>query len=289
MIGLAYLLWAPLGLGPLREFLASYHAHRPGAEHELVILLNGAGPEGPADMACREALLAELEGTEHRLLELERPVLDLAAYGLAAQRLGHEQLCFLNSYSIILAADWLGHLARVLEDSTVGLAGASGSWESQAEWVRGKVRHWPYQLASLHAARRDYPRFPNPHIRTTAFMLQRRGLLEMGLELAHDKHATYLLESGHRSITAQIATLGLRSVIVGRDGCAYDVDDWPASHTYRSGAQENLLVADRRTVDWLRAPNRLRRRLSRDAWGVCRPASAARISGGMSTSEKINP
>ncbi len=276
MIGLVYLLWAPLGVGPLREFLDSYHGHRAGVEHELVIVLNGAGPEGPADGACRETLLAELEGTAHRLLELERPVLDLAAYGLSAQRLEHERLCFLNSYSVVLAADWLGHLARALEDSTVGLVGASGSWESQAEWVRGKVVHWPYQLAGLRWARRDYPRFPNPHIRTTAFMLKRHALLEMGLELAHDKHATYLLESGRRSITAQVAALGLRSVVVGRDGCAYDVDAWPASHTYRSGVQGNLLVADRRTVDWLRAPSRLRKRLSHDAWGSMSADWAAR-------------
>jgi hypothetical protein len=281
MIGLVYLLWAPLGVGPLREFLDSYRAHQAGVEHELVIVLNGAGPEGPADGACRETLLGELEGTQHRLLELEWPVLDLAAYGLSAQRLEHEQLCFLNSYSVVLAADWLGHLARALEDPTVGLVGASGSWESQAEWVRGRALYWPYQLAGLCRARRDYPRFPNPHIRTTAFMLKRRAFLEMGLELAHDKRATYLLESGHRSITAQVAALGLRSMVVGRDGRAYDVDAWPTSHTYRSGDQGNLLVADRRTADWLRAPNRLRRRLSRDAWGDMSADWAARMRGGM--------
>ncbi|MGH2904595.1 MAG: hypothetical protein ACRDK7_13580 [Solirubrobacteraceae bacterium] len=280
MIGLVYLLWAPLGLDPLREFLDSYHAHRAGIEHELVILLNGAGPEGSADGASRETLLAEMEGTRHALIELERPVLDLVAYGLTAQRLEHERLCFLNSYSVVLAADWLDLMARAYEDSTVGLVGASGSWESQAEWVRGKVRYWPYQLAGLRGARRDYPRFPNPHIRSTAFMLQRRLLLGMGLELAHDKRATYLLESGHRSITAQVAALGLRSVVVGRDGRAYDIEAWPASHTYRSGLQENLLVADRRTADWLRAPNRLRKRLSRDAWGPCVLGSAACVEDG---------
>jgi hypothetical protein len=278
MIGLVYLLWAPLGLGPLREFLASYRAHRAGAEHELAILLNGAGSEGPVDRASREALLGELEGTEHRLIELELPLFDLPAYGLAAQRLEYERLCFLNSYSVVLAADWLGHMARAFADSTVGLVGASGSWESQAEWVRGKARYWPYQLAGLRNARRDYPRFPNPHIRSTAFMLQRHLLLEMRLELAHDKRATYLLESGHGSITAQVAARGLRSVIVGRDGHAYDVEDWPASHTYRSGAQENLLVADRRTADWLRASSRLRKRLSHDAWG-----RYARLVGPLST------
>ncbi|HEY5344206.1 MAG TPA: hypothetical protein VIJ66_11195 [Solirubrobacteraceae bacterium] len=268
MIGLAHLVWAPLGPEPLRDFLRSYHAHPAGAEHELAIVLNGVGPKGPADGSSREALLAELEGTEHRLIELERPTLDLAAYGQAAHRLTHEKLCFLNSYSVVLVDGWLERLADALEHPDVGLVGASASWESQAEWIRGRARHWPQQLARLPRARGDYPRFPNPHIRTTAFMLNRLALVEMALEQAADKRATYLLESGRRSITRRIQEQGSRVAVVGRDGQAYDVEGWPASRTFRSGDQENLLVADNQTQDYQTASSRRRRRLARDSWGV---------------------
>ncbi|MFZ1153600.1 MAG: hypothetical protein WAN93_01710 [Solirubrobacteraceae bacterium] len=267
MIGVVHLVWAPLGPAPLRAFLRSYHAHPAGAEHELTIVLNGAGPTGPADGASRDALLAELQGTEHRLIELERAVLDLAAYGQASQLLTHEQICFLNSYTVIMAGGWLGHLQQALEQPEVGMAAASASWESQAEWIRGPVRHWLYQLAGLRRARRDYPRFPNPHLRTSAFMLAREMALQMGLEDVNDKRSAYLLESGWHSITRQVQEKGLRTVVVGCDGNAYDVDAWPRSHTYRSGGQANLLVADNRTRDWQRASPRLRRRLARDAFG----------------------
>jgi hypothetical protein len=259
MIALVYLAWAPLGPAPLREFVRSYRAHPAGAEHELVVVLNGE-PRAP--------LLAELRGVEHRLIVLERPLLDLPAYDVAARELEHERLCFLNSYSSILADGWLGLLARALGDPGVGLVGATGSWESQAEWIRGRPMYWPYQLAGLRRARRDYPRFPNPHIRTTAFMLERPQLLEMGLERAADKRATYLLESGPHSITRQVQAQDLRAVVVGRNGRTHDVEEWPRSATYRAGGQQNLLIADKRTRDWERATPRLRRRLSRDAWGV---------------------
>ncbi len=292
MIGLVYLVWAPLGPEPLREFLRSYRAHPAGAPHELVVVLNrpaspqpstgsGAGGRGTEGTAvghvehgvsatggnAHTALLTELRGVEHRLVELKRPVLDLPAYGLAALQLEHERLCLLNSYSTILVDGWLGVLTRALDEPGVGLVGASGSWESQAEWIRGKPVYWPYQLAFLPRARRHYPRFPNPHIRTTAFMLERALLLEMGLQHAVDKRATYLLESGPHSVTRQVQARGLRAVVAGRDGRAYDVEEWPRSATYRAGGQENLLVADNRTGDWGGASPRLRRRLSRDAWG----------------------
>ncbi len=274
MIGLIYLAWAPLGPAPLREFLRSYDAHPTGAKHQLIVVLNGAERDEPRDgvsdsrgEGLRASLLAELDDTEHQLIELTRPVLDLPAYALAARQLEHERLCFLNSYSMVLADGWLERLAQALNGAKVGVAGATGSWESQAEWIRGKPVYWPYQLAMLPRARRDYPRFPNPHIRTTGFMLDRALLLEAGFERAVDKRDTYLLESGPHSFTRQILARGLRPVVVGRDGRAYDIEEWPASATYRAEDQRNLLIADNRTRDWERASTRLRRRLSRDAWG----------------------
>ncbi|HEY2282799.1 MAG TPA: hypothetical protein VGH60_04530 [Solirubrobacteraceae bacterium] len=272
-LGVVHLAWAPLGPEPVRSFLGSYHAHSPGIAHELVIVLNGA--HGDSEKASsraggaltQEELAAELVGIEHRLIVLDRPVPDLAAYGLTARALSHPRLCFLNSYSVILADNWLAILAQALEDPGTGMVGATASWESQSQWVRGRARHWPYQLARLRAARRDYPRFPNPHIRTTAFLVDRANLLAMNLDAARDKRDTYLLESGRRSITRQILEHGLRVVVAGRDGKAYGVKGWPAACTYRSGDQDNLLVADRRTEDWAAASPRLRRRLSRDAWG----------------------
>lgn len=272
-LGVVYLAWAPLGPEPVRSFLRSYRAHAAGIAHELVIVLNGA----PADSAkansqaggalTQRQLTTELAEIEHRLIVLDRPTLDLAAYGLAARELSHPRLCFLNSYSVILADGWLAIFAQALDDPNTGLAGASASWESQSRWIRGRTRHWPYQLLRLRAARRDYPRFPNPHIRSTAFMIDRANLLPMDLDRARDKRDTYLLESGRRSITRQILERGLRAVVVGRDGRVYGVKGWALSRTYRSGEQENLLVADRRTQDWAVASPRLRRRLSRDAWG----------------------
>ena len=266
-IGLVHLVWGPLGPAPLRRFLGSYNAHPAGIEHELTIVLNGVAQAEVSSPGLRNALSAELVGTDHRLISLEQPLLDLPAYGISGRESAHSRLCFLNSYSVILADGWLAHLARALDAPGVGIAGATGSWESQAEWVRGSTRFWLYQLAKSRGMRRDYPRFPNPHIRTTAFMLERATLLGLELERARDKRATYLLESGRRSITRQILDAGQRVVVVDRQGDFHEIAQWPDSHTYRSGAQQGLLVADRRTEDWQHASPWLRRRLTRDAWG----------------------
>jgi hypothetical protein len=93
-------------------------------DHELLLLLNNV------DSKQREAVVAEVAGRDHRLLELDRPMLDLAAYFWAADLLEHDQLCFLNSYSEILEVDWLLKLADALRQPGAGIVGATGSWAS---------------------------------------------------------------------------------------------------------------------------------------------------------------
>lgn len=261
-VALVYLAWGPLGADPLREFLTSYRRHSAGVAHELVLLLNGV------NAAQRRRLADALVDFEHVTIELPTPVQDLAAYAQAALRLDHDTLCCVNSYSVVLADGWLGELVGALEQPLVGLTGASGSWESQAQWMRGSPRGWFSQLRSVRTLRRDFPRFPNPHLRTTAFAVRRSLLLELGLERARDKYAAYLLESGRESITRAVQRRGLRVVVSGRDGVLYDTPEWALSATYRFGDQRNLLVADRRTRDWEQADAKLRRRLTHDAWGA---------------------
>jgi hypothetical protein len=139
MTAVVHLVWGPLGLSPVREFISSYRQHDAEADHDLVMLLNNV------DEALRLELEAELEGVEHQLLIIPEPVQDLAAYAQAAERLKHARLCFLNSYSTILADGWLDKLSQALDQSGVGMVGATGSW------------------ASLHSAVLNVFFLPNPY------------------------------------------------------------------------------------------------------------------------------
>jgi hypothetical protein len=86
VIAVVHLVWGPLGTRSLREFLASYRRHPPGAEHELIVLLNNVPDPLPAEFQVA------LQGIEHRLLRTPEPVQDLAAYAHAAGCLEHERL-----------------------------------------------------------------------------------------------------------------------------------------------------------------------------------------------------
>ncbi|HWF51702.1 MAG TPA: hypothetical protein VG294_13775 [Solirubrobacteraceae bacterium] len=257
-----YLVWAPLGLEPLERFAASYRAHAPGLDHRLVFLRKGVEP-GPVARRCTD-LCDELDAEGVELTPSGR---DLDAYLAAARAVDAPAMCFLNSNSEILASGWLRALRLVLQEPGVGLVGATGSNESALSSA-------PHLLRPL--LRRRYPPFPNPHLRTNGFMLERALMLGLDWPATTRKRGALELESGVSSITRQVWALGLQALVIGRDGVGYPPERWRESATFRSGNQANLLVADNRTRQYDEADPEWRATLERMAWGSVSPSSSQR-------------
>ncbi|MFT4049389.1 MAG: hypothetical protein QM648_06060 [Solirubrobacterales bacterium] len=249
---IVHLVWGPLGPEPVKNFVASLRDRPAGREYELVILLNGV-----ADGATRDAIVAELEGVAYRLLETPEPSIDLAAYRWALDRIDAEKVIFLNSYSRFEAAGWLDLLDRALDMDGVGMVGATGTWES----IGDKPFNWRMPWTKF------FPGFPNAHLRTTAFLLEAELARSIRWRPPKGKIAALGLESGRRSISNQVKSHGLELRVVGRDGRSFAEADWKDSGTYRSGRQQNLLIADNRTDDFLAATPAEREALRRLAWG----------------------
>jgi hypothetical protein len=238
----------------LERFAASYRGVPAGLDHDLAIVFNGFGEPEEAD-----SWAAALEGLPHERIFTPRKMLDLAAYEHAARQVDARVLAFLNSYSRPLADGWLAKLAAPLRDPGVGLSGASGSYESMLSAA-------PWFLRPLR--RRSFDRFPNAHIRTNAFMIERALMLDLDWSAARTKAGSWALESGKASVTRQVRARGLEAVVVGRDGRAYPEREWRESGTFRVDGQDNLLVADNRTDQYASADPATRRRLEELAWGL---------------------
>jgi hypothetical protein len=185
------------------------------------------------------------DGCAPEIVDVSDEGFDLSAYRKAARVIDVPRLLFFNSYSHLLASDWLAKLYSAAESLGSGaVVGATGSWESIGENTG----------------------FPNVSIRTNAFLIERARFLSFAHPL-DTKRDCNLFEAGPDSMTKNIITSGSRVAIVDRDGRVIGPDDWPESGTFRSGNQERLLVADNRTMDYQCAPLRRRKRRARLAFG----------------------
>jgi hypothetical protein len=227
-----------------RRFLDSYRTHPAGLPHDLVLLCKGFAD--PADQARVEA---DFAGLASRTLTVGDEGFDLGAYREAARRLDHARVLFLNGWSEILSEDWLLKLTLNLDRPGIGLVGCTGCYEV------------------LRIDRRFGP-FPNPHVRSNGFLMDRGLFLEaIGERPIGTKLDAFLIESGPDSITRRVVGRGLGALLVGRDGRGFPPRLWPRSRTFRLGLRDNLMVADNQTRAAAGWSWRVLTRVQTQTWG----------------------
>jgi hypothetical protein len=277
-ICVVHLVRAINGVQPLEQFLQSYEHHAAGIEHDFLFVLKGFEGERVAP-----EFEAQLQKVRHRRLFVADSGFDITSYFLAAEAALADRLCFLNSFSVILANNWLSHLHRAALLSGVGAVGATGSYQGvrvdqrlsrdvarmtgRPAWIQVLLRlpHVARLNAWNHA--RIFPYFPNPHLRTNAFMLRRETMLALRRIVMRTKRQSYEFESGKNGMTRQILEMGKSVCVVGRDGQVFSIKDWGISGTFWMAGQENLLVSDNQTRRYQEADSQARQLYKRLAWG----------------------
>lgn len=258
------------GIESIQRFRETYNSCDAGIAHSLYIVAKRWETED--EIRNVEECFGDIAT---KILFLPDDGFDLGAYIRVAQNVPSEWLCFLNTHSRILRANWLFMLYDGAKDDGVGAAGATGSWESafnallHAAWPTGfssRLR----RAATLIGNWLKFPAFPNPHLRTNAFMTRTDVFVDFasGIDFPRTKRDVYAIESGSNSFSSYIRGRGLDLRVCGADGAVYSIEDWPLSGTYRSSDQCNLLVADNQTLEFSLADARLRKSLQLEAWGV---------------------
>jgi hypothetical protein len=229
-----------------RRFADSYQRHPAGIDHHLYIIFKGY--EYAEHLHEAERFFSRLDYTPIHIGDRGFGIL---AYKLAARSMVEEMICFLNTKSEILSSDWLLKLALQLRRPEVGLAGNTGSFESLARF--GLM---------------DFPDFPNVHVRTNGFLVRAKLFNEVVRRLPLETRLDgWKFESGWNSLTREVLRRGLKIVVAGRDGKGYEPRQWPASGTFRSLPNANVLIADDANREFSHLDPDARTALGRATWG----------------------
>ena len=321
-VALVYLARFAEGPKPMAAFVDSCRTHSAGIAHDRVVIRKGF----PGGQSAQDKILDAFFSTS---ISVSDDGFDITAYADAAAQLPHKYLVFLNTFSEVRADDWLRKLRSAFDDEAVGIAGATGSYESlyssMKRFRRGMYltqkqllgsqqpglrrafqifrKALPSQLSkrlvakiishfAVRAARSpatdpafeavwdqetwpggvyDYLNgisvYPNPHIRTNAFMIERHVFLDALPRPITTKKESYLFESGPAGLTQSVLQRGKTVVVVGCDGRVYDVDQWAASGTFRLDKQDNLLVHDNQTRAFENLNTEEKRAFAEMTWG----------------------
>lgn len=221
------------------RFIESYRRNAESLPHDLIVIFKGFGVGEDA------WALEALAGIRFQRVDCLDAEFDLGPYLHFGRSLPYRYFCFLNSFSYILAENWLTKLSVALRELPhAGVVGATGNWQSMFS---------------------DMP-FPNPHIRTNSFLISKELLCQLRSWPMREKLDCYRFESGANGLTNQILRRGLEPYVVDCHGRGWRKEQWNLSRTLRSCDQECLLVADSSTDAYQFGSPRRRRKLMRFAW-----------------------
>lgn len=230
-IGVAYLVrgkdhdW----IGSCERFINSYTRKPAGIKHTLHVIFKGFEHESDLKLAVEK-----FKSTRHHSIFVDDDKFDIGAYIEWANHTDEDEVCMFNTSSEILATDWLLKFVNNLRRPDVALVGATSSYES---------------LGELNYS---FPQFPNIHIRSSGFMMSREMFCILTRDIPlNSKIDAYHFESGPRSLTRKVLALGKHALLVGRNGRGYSPHLWPHSETFRQGSQDNLLIGDNQTRNYL--------------------------------------
>ena len=271
-ICVVHLVRARNGIAPLQRFLESYARNHGGIEHDLLLVFKGfRNKELPS------AYQQLLEAYPHEAMFVKDRGYDIGPYFEAANTHNYGYFCFLNSFSLFLDEQWLRKMHDHIAREGVGLVGATGSHQSvytdllNSRKIQSRVL-WRRIAGTIGLpiltmkCRRDFYPYPNVHIRTNAFMIA--GNLMQKIRIGHiiRKWDAYRFESGKSSLTQQILKMNLRALVVGKNGRAYEKEEWVNSFTFWQGDQGNLLVADNQTNAYITSDLETKWKYARYAW-----------------------
>ena len=213
------------------RFKCAFKRFHPKLRHQLYIINKGFEHE---QIKGEHDFFRDLKP---RFIDISDDGFDLDAYREAAIRAEEEIIFFMNTHSEPLQEYWLEKIYNIFCSSPlIGLVGCSGNVET----------HHPFLP--------DFPKYPNYHIRTNAFMTSRDDyLLWIGSKNFETKQQAFHFEAGNSSLTRLVESNGQQAFVAGKRGVVTPNTLW-RSGIFRSGFQKNLLVGDNQTRTYQECP-----------------------------------
>lgn len=262
------------GMEAAIKFFTSYKMHNSGMNHSLYVVQKGWGDD--YKIKALEKLCAEVSA---KVVPLPDNGYDWGAYIRIAPTISEKYILFLNSHSEILTDNWLSIFYKHLNKEGIGAVGATGSWStwsySRPYWepsFKSSIQFFIrllFEIKKYLVNGRKYPCFPNPHLRSNAFMIENSIFQDYCKTklIPLDKADSHLLESGFKSLSNYLKNKNLKILVCGKNSESYSTSSWPISNTFRSVNQENLIIADRQCRIYFNSSDFSKRVLSFKSWG----------------------
>tara|TARA_Y100000768_G_C23962613_1_gene676161 strand:+ start:388 stop:1212 length:825 start_codon:yes stop_codon:yes gene_type:complete len=262
----AYVAYGPFGIDYLKRFISAYTKFNSGEKHEILICFKGFSNYEEIKKFKKIINFEFIEFFEKN----EKNDYDIGSYFRIADAYKDRLILFLDTHTRMNCNNWLRiFLENYSEKRLIGATGSFASISSQF------LRLYYSQYSKFQQIRwglnhlKKFKLFPNPHLRTTAFLIKGLDLMQLNFDKTKfiKKIETNYFESGRKSLTIQLQNKGFEIGIVNSDNKFFDIRTWRQSDTYCLGEQSKLIFVDNRTDEYKNASKEQKIKMNSLFWG----------------------
>lgn len=227
----------------LTDFINNYKKYSSGLNHELLICFKLIEKE-KVFYLCE--YLKDIKYVEFIDISKDNDF-DFGSYKRVSEHYLNYDILFLNSHSYPNCNDWLIKLAKHKNDNNI--IGTSGSFESMTDSIKLKkfYKFFSYFFKKLRF-KRNFPSYPNPHLRTSSFFINGKSFNEfIKYKKINNKYDSWKIESGINNLTSFFKQKKFDIYVVNSDGNKFNEKDWHLSQTYNYLDQSKSIISDKHT------------------------------------------
>ena len=231
----------------LIKFKINYLKFHSGYSHDLLICFKLLDEENLKSIKKKLNGLHYISFVDHE----KKNDYDFGSYKRVSEKYKERDILFINSHSYPICQKWLQMLMKYKDDNT--LIGTSASNESLINSISLKK---PYKIFSYFLKKikfkKNFNKFPNPHIRTSSFLIKGQILLDYMINKEiNKKEDTWRIESGKDSLTNYFEIKKFDFFVVNSDGHKFEKNHWMLSETFNYLEQTKSIISDKHTRKYL--------------------------------------
>jgi hypothetical protein len=229
-----------------KNFINSYKDYPSGYPHKLIIcfkLLDKTKLElcrSIASSISYEEFIDPVQENDFEFKSMERTI----------QKYNNYIVLFLVSHCFLKKKNWLKIISETFQYKS--FMGFSGSYESGFSSLRFK-KFWKIYsyLKQYFNLKKIFPKFPNPHIRSTSFVLKQRDFLEYIKNKKYfNKMDSVTTECGRYSLTNFFLKKNYNVFIINSSGEKFDLKSMEKSMTFCTSQVADVLISDRHHIKY---------------------------------------
>lgn len=249
----------------LSKFIEYYKLNNPGVSHILLICFKNVS--NIDKNKCIEILDKNIDSYDIFDDDHMNNDFDFGSYLRISLEFKNRIIFFLNATSFPISNNWLKLIKDHYNEKTI--IATSASYESHLSSLRLK-KFYKFLSFGFKYLRNYFffNKFPNPHIRTTGFMINSNDLvLFLKDKICKDKFDAWKIESGKNNLTQFFLKKEFKILLVNSDGNIFEKDKWAESNTYFYKEKSKLIISDKHTRKYDLMSNHDKKKLLKNVWG----------------------